>query len=479
MHERPARPSVATIVTMVIVGAAAWLSFGVLAIADDGGARIGVLPRVALLALALLIAVSAATLSRLSSRAALPLWLCLLVILPWIPLPVPELFLVWTGPAVLFVWGGIALCMVAVAAAERGARLPALFRDARRAPRCAGVLAFVACVSVGLAAKGPPRGDEPHYLLIVQSLLKDGDLEIANNYERRDYLEYWPGPLRPHFSRPASNGDLYSGHAPGVAALVAPAFAIGGYRGAGLWLAVLTSLGSMFVWRAGHIFTRDAGAAWFGWSAVVLTAPIVLHGTLVYPDAIAAVMLAAGTLAVVSLRDVCRASRHTGAEAGRPARWPPGHSFLIGVPVALLPWLHTRLAVPAALLGLVLFLRFGTAVRCRAVTWRDVALFATPIVVGLGGWFAFFRVTFGTFNPSAQHGGDVPLAVEHIPLGLVSVLADQEFGLLVNAPVHILWLAGVWSVFQRDRRLATELLVIVALMGERWREICVSRHPKQ
>ncbi|HEV3484663.1 MAG TPA: hypothetical protein VG106_04600, partial [Vicinamibacterales bacterium] len=108
------RLSKATLVAMVVVGGTAWLSFGVLAVVDDGAARIGVLPPAWLLALTVLIAVSAAAIFRLSSRAALPFWLCLLLILPWLPLPVPDLFLVWTGPAVLFVWGGITVCMVAV-----------------------------------------------------------------------------------------------------------------------------------------------------------------------------------------------------------------------------------------------------------------------------------------------------------------------------------------------------------------------------
>ena len=457
------RLSKATLCVTVVVGGTAWLSFGVLAVVDDGATRIGVLPPAWLLALTVLIAVSAAAIFRLSSRPALPLWLCVLLILPWLPLPVPDLFLIWTGPAVLFVWGGIALCMLAVVTAARGTRVPAVFRDARRAPPLAGVLAFIVLISVGLAAKGRPGGDEPHYLLIVQSLLKEGDLEIANNYERRDYLEYWSGPLRPHFSRPAINGDLYSGHAPGLPALVAPAFALGGYPGTRLWLALLTALGSMFIWRAGYIFTGDFGAAWFGWSAVVLTAPVVFHGTLLYPDAIAGVMLAGGILGVVSLRDVCRESPAAqGEERRRTDRWRLGQSFWIGLPVALLPWLHTRLAAPAAFLGLALLLRVGAAVHRRAATWRDVVAFALPILVGLGGWLAFSRVIFGTFNPSVQHGGDVPLALGHIPLGLLSVLADQEFGLLVNAPVHILWAAALWSLFRRDQRLATEMLVIVA-----------------
>ena len=81
-------------------------------------------------------------------------------------------------------------------------------------------------------------------------LLKDGDLKIANNYERQDYLEYWRGSLHPHYSRPGVNGEQYSGHAPGLPALIAPAFAIGGYWGTVAWIGLLGALGSMFVWQS-------------------------------------------------------------------------------------------------------------------------------------------------------------------------------------------------------------------------------------
>ena len=272
----------------------------------------------------------------------------------------------------------------------------------------------------------------------------------------------WRGILHPHYSRPGVNGELYLGHAPGLPALIAPAFAIGGYWGTVAWIGLLGALGSMFVWQAGYIVTRDVGSAWFGWSAVVLTAPALFHGTLIYPDPVAGVMLAGGVLALVSAREQWRAAPSASeAKETRIERQRLWRLVCSGVPVAVLPWLHTRLALPAAFLGLVLLVRIGAAIHQRAATWREAAAFLTPIVLSLGGWFAFFRSVYGTFNPSAPNWDHVPLGVGNIPTGLLGLFADQEFGLITNAPVHILWAAGLWSLFIRDRRLGIELLLIV------------------
>ena len=40
-----------------------------------------------------------------------------------------------------------------------------------------------------------PGGDEPHYLVIAQSLWRDGDLAIENNHRRGDTFEYFKLPL--------------------------------------------------------------------------------------------------------------------------------------------------------------------------------------------------------------------------------------------------------------------------------------------
>jgi hypothetical protein len=65
-----------------------------------------------------------------------------------------------------------------------------------------------------------PSGDEPHYLVIAQSLWRDGDFLIENNHERKDYAEYFGRDLDPHYLTRGRNGEIYSIHPVGMPLLM-------------------------------------------------------------------------------------------------------------------------------------------------------------------------------------------------------------------------------------------------------------------
>jgi hypothetical protein len=457
------KPTKGTVAVAIVLGTAAWLSFGILAIVDPTGVRIGILPSAWVLLALILIVFAIVVYVAPSQRIRLTLVLSLLpVFLPWIPLPIPDLFLAWTGPIVWFLWGAVALWTLSRAVRRRVPRRLTLHSAPGLTPWYAAGLAFATFLAVHTYAKGPPGGDEPHYLIIAQSILKDGDIRIDNNYSQKDYLKYWGGFLRPHFSSPAVDGEHYSGHAPGLPAITAPAFGAFGYWGVVVWLGGLSALGSASVWKVGYVASRDQSAAWFAWAAVTLTTPVVFHGTLVYPDAIGGALLAAGMLGLVVMDERTRVCSGThDRSASSPIAWSTWRSMSVGLAVGLLPWLHTRLAVPAAFLACVLLLRFRAAARVGAAARRDIVALVSPIAVSLLGWFAFFWFVYGSANPSAPYGDQSPVDGALVAVGLLGLAFDQEFGILLNAPVHLLWAAGLWAVFRRNRRLALELLMII------------------
>src|SRR5205823_7621422 len=92
-------------------GLALWVSFGSLSAGDAGAAaRVGVLPSTwwlaATVAVTGVIAVAAGR-----SRAIL-LWLSVVVLLPWLPLPVPAAALIWAGPLRWWLWTAVAVALI-------------------------------------------------------------------------------------------------------------------------------------------------------------------------------------------------------------------------------------------------------------------------------------------------------------------------------------------------------------------------------
>jgi hypothetical protein len=268
-----------------------------------------------------------------------------------------------------------------------------------------------------------PGGDEPHYLVITQSLLFDGDLRIGNNHDARQYEAYYPGTLRPDRIRDGQNGEIYSIHAPGTSVVVLPAFALLGYSGAQATIALLAAVSAGLVWLATFRLTGSQRAAWFAWTLLSTSPTFLIQGVTVFPDGPGALVTAAAALAIVT-----------------PAL-PPGRFVIVvlGALLATLPWLHTRFAVISILLAGLLVWRLSTEWRRSDRDWRrdTLALFAVP-AVSAAGWFGYFWTIYGTFNPSAPYGTSPQARLAYVPGGLTALLFDQQFGLLAYSPAFAL-----------------------------------------
>src|SRR5262245_26018473 len=105
------------------------------------------------------------------------------------------------------------------------------------------LLAVYALASARVQSQVGPEGDEPHYLMGAESLLRDGDLELAKDYAEHRYAAFYRKPdLQPHYRVRGKGGEIYSLHAVGLSLLVLPAYALGGYAGASFFMAALLAL---------------------------------------------------------------------------------------------------------------------------------------------------------------------------------------------------------------------------------------------
>ncbi len=451
-------PSLTRYAAAVSAAVAAWLLGGALALqsAAPGAPKLGIVPPLWHLALFAVAAGCAVFLLKPGRDRLLPLFATLLCVLPWLPgVRVPAL-LVWTGPLAAALWLG------AVTAMLGSTRWPPAFFALRWRGRAPGPLAagVAALVLFGVVAYGAremvPGGDEPHYLIITQSLLADRDIQIENNHARGDYAPYFQGTLRPDYFVRGKNGAIYSIHAPGLSVLIAPAWALAGYRGVVVFLLAVAASGIALLWVLAHQLTRSRAAAWFGAAAMAAATPIAFHSFTIYPDGPGAVLVLTGIWAIMRLRPT--GTSHVAP--GTSHRTSHVAWLLHGLALAALPWLHARFAVLAGLIGLFVLLRMP---RTRAGVTRAAAFLAVPIASAIA-WFAYFWVIYGTPNPNAPYGEffRTQASWSFVTGGIAGVLFDQQFGILVYAPVFLVAAAGFISMMRSDdRRLAIELAILV------------------
>lgn len=429
-----------------LIGATVWMSQGVIALVDISRVtRVGALPGWPWLAVAVVTGAAMMAAVRPSVSAWPPLVSLTLLWLPWLPGRIPGALLMWDGPLEAVVWLGVAVGVLWLSRDRLWPR-PWPSVSVARAPVLAGLLSALVFAGSWAMVRGRlPSGDEPHYLVITQSLVTDGDLRIENNHRDQQYLAYVDRALAPDFLQRGLDGEIYSIHAPGTAAAVAPGFLVAGYSGAVCVVIVLTALGMALVWQAAWLLSGSPQSAWVAWLAATTSAPVTLHAFTIFPDPLGGAAAMVGVLALVQL-EVSQALAYRGW------RW-----LGTGAALAALPWLHTRFAVVAGVLGVALIVRLLR----RTGGAGDIARLLAVPAVAAAGWFTYFWRIYGTLNPAAPYGSRPDGGLAFVSTGLTGLFADQQFGIGPNAPVLLAAVVALVMLARHRPRLAGELLLTV------------------
>ena len=180
----------------------------------------------------------------------------------------------------------------------------------------------------------PFGGDEPHYLIAANSLARDGDLSLRNNYERDWRTHELFGPVEPHVFKVERGWFPY--HGAGLSFVAAVPLQLAGVAGVRIALVLLAgALPFMLgLWLMGQL--PPSQAAWLT-VAATLSVPFCFGAPMIYPDLLPG---------VASLGLALWLLRRSGS--GPAPLWGWGVYWLAS---GLLPWFNVKFVAATGVLA--------------------------------------------------------------------------------------------------------------------------------
>jgi hypothetical protein len=294
--------------------------------------------------------------------------------------------------------------------------------------------AYAATLGLHLGAPERYSRDEAHVLLVAESIVSDGDVDLRDEYVGRVWTKWGGAPLHP--SAGLTNGRLVEPPGVGFSLLVAPAYALGGATAVELFVAALVALGFVLAASLARALVPEP---WATRAALVggLSPAAVGASTTIGPELVGGTLLAGAALLALRVR-----------------AWPRfGAALGTALLIAALPWVALKLVLPAAVVALSL----AYWLRRRN---RGIAGFTALEVVLTSGvlYITFNDRLFGGLTPYAANGDADPLGHASVldrVTRVAGVLVDPWSGVLLWAPFGVLALLAVWLLIRsRRERLA-------------------------
>jgi hypothetical protein len=266
------------------------------------------------------------------------------------------------------------------------------------ADRAAIAAALIYAVVIPLMLHTAIDGDEPFYLLETESMVRDHDLDLSNQYRdlahsaagRLDLVPQLGDPTGPH-------GEKYSRHEPFLALLMIPGYLIGRLPGA---IATIALFGALLARSTVRLFEDegiDDATTRALFPFIALGPPILFYAARIWPEVPAAFFFV----------EAVRGVRHR-----RAVRWLPALLTLVLLKLRFL---------------LIAVLLLARTLRNRRYVAIAAVILAIPLAVAV--------FTTGTVHSWSEL---IPGSPSAMLRGLFGLLLDGAAGILFQAPIFVL-----------------------------------------
>ncbi len=286
-------------------------------------------------------------------------------------------------------------------------------------------------------------GDEPHYLIVSQSLTEDGDFNLKNNYENKRYLKFHPTKLEPHAYK--RNGKLLSFHLPGVSLLMTPFYFLYKFTGYSippqlffrLSISIINSFFALLLYLIFSFFVKEEKNI-LSFLFMLMIIPVSIHSIHIYPEIPSAILVLSAIYFGI-LKD---------------------NDLLFGLFISLIPWFHIKY-IPVVIIILIFYLY-------NKIKNRDIK-FLTKFLI-----FPFISSILFSIFMISQYGFLNPMKIfpagDYMKIPLIQMLEtffafmfDQRDGFLFYSPVYFLFFYAVFKVKTIEKRYKVFFLSILLI----------------
>ena len=292
----------------------------------------------------------------------------------------------------------------------------------------------------------PPSGDEPHYLIISQTLLKYHSLNVMLDYSNGDYHAFYPYTIDPHLSYGA-HGQLMPLHSIGAPILWLLPFYVLGRLGAVFFISLLSILIIVNIYKL--LITMNIGAtyAFVVSMAYAIASPVYLYSHLTFIEPVGAL------ICIYVLRKILQKER-TLTEV-----------IVSSLLLSILPWVHIRFAYFELVLFFALLFRIYEQNQLKH--FKYYACLLLPVTISFIAYEIYTYSFWGTLNPGAIEMNDIhhnssPFAAAPFN-AMLGIFLDQQYGFLINFPIFILLFPGIFLAIKNHCTRYNLLMLILTI----------------
>ncbi len=311
------------------------------------------------------------------------------------------------------------------------------------------VIVLIAVLTISMGARFNIKmglsGDEPHYLVMANSLKVDHDLNVKNDYGQKRYLPYYPDTLEPHINWALvqqSGERWHSIHGPGLPLLILPGVVFSKRLGA---LLIMIGFGLLAVVAGISIskLVASKGASFLAGLMLALSVPFLALAGYIFPDIVIG-SLTALTFLLINMKS--------------KTLW---RDVAIGVLSATLIWVHVKTSLVAGSLILIAVWYIIESSKDLTNRNRRLAALLVPFIL-LTGLLQFkFYQWFGVFTPNGIYKGNNQLFQLNPFKSLLAILFDPFKGLLIMSPIWFCAVVGLPEWYKRNKK---QLLFVLAIV---------------